>query len=286
MTPKEFHPLANLLPLMEGEAFDELVGDIQQHGLREPVVLHNDKILDGRNRYLACEAAGVEPRFKDYSGDDPAAYVISLNLHRRHLTASQRSMAAASLANMETGKYYGNQHEGGANLPEAPVTTNDAAEMLNVSERSVKAARKVQRDGIDELINAVKDGSISVSKAAKIAQNLPEEKQADAIKLPSPRQAIKMAREGGGGVVLASDLKLYDGRSLEQMAAEHEVTMKLAQCFNGLESLANMELSIDEFIKLVPDYRRFRVDKYLSAAYERITELKEKWGSNHVEAAE
>jgi hypothetical protein len=64
----EFHPLANIFPLLEGEPFNELVADIRAHGLREPIVLLSKKILDGRNRHLACLAAQREPLFVDYFG--------------------------------------------------------------------------------------------------------------------------------------------------------------------------------------------------------------------------
>lgn len=46
----EFHPLANVLPLLEGAEFDRLVADIAEHGLHNPITVYDGKILDGRNR--------------------------------------------------------------------------------------------------------------------------------------------------------------------------------------------------------------------------------------------
>jgi len=95
-----FHRLAEIFPLIEGADFEALVSDIRANGLHEPIILFEDAILDGRNRYRACLKANVEPIFKDFEGDDPLAFVLSLNLRRRHLNDSQRAMIAAKIANV------------------------------------------------------------------------------------------------------------------------------------------------------------------------------------------
>jgi DNA-binding MarR family transcriptional regulator len=86
------HPAAEVYPLMTGEAFAELVADITKNGLRHPIVLFKDRILDGRNRDRACLEAGIALKTVEFVGDDKAAeaFVHSANLHRRHLTQAEK----------------------------------------------------------------------------------------------------------------------------------------------------------------------------------------------------
>jgi hypothetical protein len=116
----EFHPLADTFPLMEGAEFDELTADIEVNGLKHAIVLYEGKILDGRNRYRACLAAGVEPTAVDGDGgiDNPRAFVISANIHRRHLTAEQKRelierliKAEPEKSNRQVAKATGVSHE-------------------------------------------------------------------------------------------------------------------------------------------------------------------------------
>jgi ParB-like chromosome segregation protein Spo0J len=96
-----FHPLADIFPLMEGEEFDELVGDIKRRGLHEPIVIFEDQVL-GRNRVRACETAGVEPHYKEFKGTEEEArrYVISANILRRHLKPNERRASLKTLIKM------------------------------------------------------------------------------------------------------------------------------------------------------------------------------------------
>jgi hypothetical protein len=169
----KFHPLADIFPLMEGPEFDALVADIKANGLRETIVLFEEKILDGRNRWRACEKAGVEPKTKEYRGKDPLNFVISMNLRRRHLDESQRAMVAARI---ETVRHGGDRKsdDQDANLH---VDRSKAAELMNVSTRTVASARQVIDRGADELVAVVDRGEVSVSAAAEVATQPVEEQR-------------------------------------------------------------------------------------------------------------
>ncbi len=98
ITELEFHSLAEFFPLMTEDELAELAADIKKNGLLEPITLYQNRIIDGRNRYRACRKAGVEITQTDtYNGSDPAAFVASRNLHRRHLTREQRNELLAKL---------------------------------------------------------------------------------------------------------------------------------------------------------------------------------------------
>lgn len=99
----QFHEVANIFPMMSADEFDALKLDIAQNGLIEPIWTHDGKIIDGRNRYNACQEVGVKPQFREYTGQGGAAlvaFVVSLNLKRRHLDAGQKAFVALEIEPM------------------------------------------------------------------------------------------------------------------------------------------------------------------------------------------
>jgi N6-adenosine-specific RNA methylase IME4 len=150
------HPLALMFPSLDGDAINALADDIKANGLQNAVIIHEGRILDGLQRYEACRRIGIRPMIQEFMTmgaaivkAGPLAYVISQNLHRRHLTTQQRADIAAKLTNLRDGS---NRHEKKVALSndrattepeiEKPVTVKQAAEMLEVSEASVNRARK------------------------------------------------------------------------------------------------------------------------------------------------
>ena len=156
-TRLEFHDLANIFPMLDDMKLSELAKDIGEHGVRDPIICFQGKILDGRGRYVACQTVGIEPNNVDFTGDDALAFVISRNLHRRHMDESQRAMVAAKIANMPIGA---NQHSQG-------MPIGRASALLNVSTQSAARAKAVLNSGDVDLIAEVEAGNIAVSTAAR-----------------------------------------------------------------------------------------------------------------------
>lgn len=168
--------------MMNVSEIKQLAEDIKANGLQSPIILYEDKILDGRNRCAACEMYGIDPVYENYKGNDPLKYIVSTNMHRRHLTESQRAVVAEKIANIQNGEFVGNQHVSrgapiGAPQIDTPnshkpkVTQREAADMMNVSRRAVQRVKEIKKTK-PELINKIESGEITVNKALKEAKDM------------------------------------------------------------------------------------------------------------------
>lgn len=222
----EFHPVANVFPLMTGVEFDALVSDIDVNGQIQPIFTYQGKIIDGRNRYRACERLNIVPACIPYEGDESelVAFVVSLNLKRRHLSDSQRGMIAAKVANLENG-----QKASFANLQSRAVTQSEAAELLNVSPRTVADAKAVQTHGAPELIQAVEKGEVAVSTAAVLAKELPVEKQSEVVQLAAD---VKEA-------VCEEAKQILEARKAHEAAIKNDPNHKWSDIITDLQTRLN-----------------------------------------------
>lgn len=214
------HPAAEIFPVMDEVAFAALVADIATHGQREPILLHNGQVIDGRHRLRACEQLELAPLVNDVSAaGDPFGLVISLNLHRRHLTESQRALVAAKLANMPQSPGTNQHTELAANLPRPALTQAAAGALLNVSERTVRAASRVHTHGTAELVAAVESGEMAVSTAAQLARLPVDDQRAALAKTPEEIRAIARevkSRIDQAGVCGKSAVRIFDRIAADQ----------------------------------------------------------------------
>ncbi len=174
------HPAADLFPLMSEAELIELGSDIEKNGQCDPIVLLNGAILDGRNRQRACDLLGIKAITTEWCGTgSPEAYVISKNLHRRHLNDNQRALVASKIATKKPSDslipaaYQKSKSlDMGNPITRDPVssqgiTQKQAAHMLNVSYNAVLDARKVLTEAEPEEIILIEQGSIGLGALAK-----------------------------------------------------------------------------------------------------------------------
>lgn len=181
MAQLEYHPAAAFFPLMSEDQFVKLIHDIGEHGLLEPIVLYEGKILDGRNRYQACLKLGIEPVFEEAKLGEQSAmeYALSKNLHRRHLNAAQRAALALDLLpalseqaaerRRWAGKKSEAEHIGNSN--ERGEAAERASQLVGLGHSTVEKAIAIQKRN-PEVIRKMKSGEIKTVDAARRAAGM------------------------------------------------------------------------------------------------------------------
>ena len=112
------HPAADIFPMMPDAELDVLAKDIAENGLLHPIVWFRDQLIDGRNRVAAVARIADKKRRDEIMAEwrdgkkciiqtmlpDPIGFVISANLHRRHLTAEQKREIIAKVVKAQPEK--------------------------------------------------------------------------------------------------------------------------------------------------------------------------------------
>ena len=194
------HPVASLFPMIDDDALNALAEDIKKNGQREPIIvayldeamIDEPVVIDGRNRHAACKLAGIEPEFKfvmslndrELSPQVIADWVISHNLHRRHLTTSQKAMVGQGYlaylkeeAKKRVDAGRANSHASRRGELASPKSDRpnrvqgsrsdvEAAKLVGVGKNSIRDADFVVQND-PELAQQVRDSKVTVSAAAK-----------------------------------------------------------------------------------------------------------------------
>lgn len=199
----DLHPLCVLFPRLVGEPFNILRDDIKANGLRVPIVLHDGMILDGGNRYRACHEAGVEPTFVTFGGGSLSAFVLSANLHRRHLSLAQHAAIVASAQDWEGAQSHGGNRKADQVLPGALETTKSRAAQSGASVSTQRRADAVSKAD-PALAQKVAHGEVSLPAAVqKVAPQLASRKPAP-VKTAKQIEADKLDEDAFGGLDAAA----------------------------------------------------------------------------------
>jgi ParB-like chromosome segregation protein Spo0J len=175
--PYETHPAADVVALMPDADLRALADSITQHGLDEPIVLYQGRILDGRNRYLACGIAEVEPRFSEFAGSEAEAIQFAERRNRRrHMTPDQAALARRRWAR----------------LLAAATKTRRQRSLPVVSEMDGMADR-VEAHPL--LAEAVERGDLELHVAAAVSELSEDQQRAVLERLEEPDEPTERAEQ-------------------------------------------------------------------------------------------
>jgi len=198
------HPFCQMIPPPTPEQYEKLLMDIQENGIMNPIVIYQGQILVGRTRAKIAKVLGKKCFLPELpfrvKGDrepndlDALLFVISQDLSRRHMNASQLAAVGADLTkelsrlrNIETSMIRQTCRMNDASTKSGPpkkqyaprgTTTraqqraksdskNDAAivaKQVGASERNVRDASKVAAEAPD-LHAQVHAGKLTIHKA-------------------------------------------------------------------------------------------------------------------------
>ena len=225
----DVHPAAHLIREMTDDEFVSLKEDIRIHGLREPIKLLNGAIVDGRNRQKACDELNIPANYEAIETSDPKAYVLSLNVTRRHLTAFER----ARMANREATRTRADNQWSTGTGAEALPTQMEAARKYSVSVRTMRDVKKVLEFGDKDLIAAVESGEVSIKGAVRRRRNSEaERKREERANLPS---------SDGMEIYLCSCADLIERvepGSVDLVATDPPYSARYLDCWNELAEFA------------------------------------------------
>lgn len=179
----ENHPIADIWPMMAEDELSSLSADIKKNGLINSIWLYEGKILDGRNRHKACEMAGIKPIFREFTGENPVAFVFSCNSERRHLTSGQRAAIAVEIKprlEEEAKKRQGKRTDLEPNFvqkieqcsPNNNKAITQAAKITGTNREYVNQAEKI-KEKAPEIFNDLKAGKITMQEAKKKCSMVP-----------------------------------------------------------------------------------------------------------------
>ena len=239
------HPFSTLNRMMSADEGRELRADIAARGLMERIVIFQDKILDGRNRYLECVALGLFPANVDWrthpafvefggrgwdsdKGSDALGYVWSQEV-RRHMSAKDLALRAARymrfLAQLQPEFPEGKTAK--LRLP----TQEQISKRYGISERLVHSAMVLLDRAEPEVVAAVEGGKLALSDAADVVSKLEPEEQKQIAAVPdrkAAKAAVKAAKPKASKAPPAPELPSPLSRTALATFAEEVVHLALA----------------------------------------------------------
>lgn len=233
---KEFK---SVIPQLSKGEFDLLEQNILEEGIRDPIVVYNDTIIDGHNRYEIAQKHNLEFKTVDKefdSIDKVETWILENQAGRRNLNESQRALLGARLEKTT----HGGDRTSKEQVANWQPDRKSISKMVNASPRSIGRAKKVLIYADIEMVKNVENGELSLSAA--------EEKinKTEKVKKVKQKDTIKNTTKDYTLIQMKTPLKLYN------LIIKHMQSNKISDegegVVNFIRSLLNTVDSITEFL--------------------------------------
>lgn len=238
---------------LPAEEFEELKQTIRALGVLDPIVLYEGQVLDGWQRARAARELGLEVRTSIFNGSYEDAVDYAMAKHtRRSMTAGARVQLAIRLRSQDLAAP-GRPEKGVTET--GFLTTQSLAEAAGVSAATVSRVKRVERNAIPAVREALGSGKLEVAPADRIAA-LPKHAQEAALgaaldardQVKKPRVRVKTVQPsveaslakamGEISALLASNAELQD--AVNTLVEENErLNDRLAALAAGETPTAN-----------------------------------------------
>lgn len=167
----KYHKLAEYFPILEGDEFEQLKQDIKDNGQLEPIVIYEDSILDGVNRWRAIDElnktnnTNIQVKTKAYKGNDPRSFVISANIKRRHLNPGQIGVIINELIEVD--------------FSQEKITdqVDNLSREFGVSTQTIHRARRIKKQAPEKIPEIISGKTTVRAVDTELRQKRAEEKR-------------------------------------------------------------------------------------------------------------
>lgn len=205
--------------MLSAQELQELAEDINVRGQLAPILTYQEAILDGRNRWVACRMAGVDPETIEYKEADPVGHIKSLNILRRHLTTAERARLAELLATASHGgDHSGSESTLAKTAKELDVSRTSVATVRKIKKKSPKAYNDLKRGKHKSVNAAAKAAGLTKSKGPKASQLA--DKSAETKPVQSENNIVQRLNAGEIPAEVTAEVHFWHFEKLKTFGAE------------------------------------------------------------------
>jgi len=256
-----------LIPALTKEEYKQLEDNCLEEGIREKIILWNNYIIDGHNRYNIAKQWNLEfeTESKNFSSEEAVKEWMILNqFGRRNLSNYQRSVLALQLEDVFKAKAKEKERirkttsqKSDESLKEVS-TKKELSKVAAVSHDTIAKVKKIQEKAPEEVKAKLRTGEVSINAAYKEIKKEEKKENFKTKKLEFEKPIINNNTNQkiilGDSRVILKDLK---EKSFDLLLSDPPYGMDFKSGWNNKNKIKNDK--IEDTVKLFNDVLKLSV---------------------------